>query len=45
MYILELKKREASSTRKIKFAFWFLIVVVVYVIIRRILFPGIYRWS
>lgn len=45
MYLVELRKKEAANARKIKMAFWFLVFVVGYVLIRRILFPGIYRWS
>lgn len=45
VYLVELKKKEASNARKIKMAFWFLIFVVVYIIIRRILFPSFYRWT
>lgn len=45
MYIVELKKKEASSARRIKMAFWFLLFVVGFIIVRRVIFPGFYRWA
>lgn len=45
VYIGELKKKEAANARKIKMAFFFLVATVVYVFVRRVLFPGCYRWA
>lgn len=45
IYLLELKKKEAANARRIKISFIFLLAVVVFIIIRRILFPGLYRFS
>jgi hypothetical protein len=44
LYIHELKKREQANNRKIRLAFWFLIGTAIYIIIRRIIFPDLYRW-
>ena len=45
MYLMELKKKEAANARRIRLSFMFLIVVVIFVVIRRVLFPGFYRWD
>jgi hypothetical protein len=43
LYVKGLKKKEEENERRIKMAFWFLVGVVIFVFIRRILFPGFYR--
>ena len=45
MYLVELKKKEAANARKIRMSFFFLVFTVIFVVIRRIIFPDIYRWS
>ena len=43
LYVKGLKKKEEENAKKIKLSFWFLICVVVFVILRRLLFPSFYR--
>ena len=43
LYNKELKRKELQNARKIKLAFWFLICVAVFIILRRILYPSFYR--
>ena len=43
MYIKGLKKKEDENALKIKLAFWFLVCVVIFIIIRRLIFPSFYR--
>lgn len=43
IYVKGLKRKEEENSRRIKMAFWFLIAVAIFVLIRRILFPDFYR--
>ena len=43
LYVKELKKKEEENARKIKISFWTLIVVVIFIFIRRLIFPSFYR--
>ena len=43
MFTKQLKQKEEENSRKIKVAFWLLVASVVYILLRRILFPDLYR--
>jgi hypothetical protein len=43
IFVKGLRRKEEENAKKIKMSFWFLIFVVVFVIIRRLLFPTFYR--
>ena len=45
IYAMQLKRREAWNARMIRWSFWALICVVVFVILRRLFFPDCYRWK
>ena len=42
-YVKGLKKKEEENALKIKISFWFLVFVVVFVIIRRLIYSSFYR--
>lgn len=43
LYVKGLKKKEEDNERRIKMAFWFLVGVVLFIFVRRTLFPSFYR--
>lgn len=43
MFTKGLKQKEEENARKIKLSFWFLVGVAIFIILRRMLFPGCYR--
>jgi hypothetical protein len=47
MYSKTLQKKEEQNNRNIKIAFWFLVFVAVFVVLRRMFVPDFYRamWS
>lgn len=45
IFITEISKKEASNAFKIRASFFIFLAVCVYVILRRIFFRNLYRWS
>jgi hypothetical protein len=43
LFVKELKKKEEMNNRIIRASFWFLVLACIFVFLRRILFPGLYR--
>jgi hypothetical protein len=43
LYVGHLKQKEEENARKVKLSFGFFIAVVIFIIVKRILFPAFYR--